>query len=181
MGDLRSSTNSSQNQENSQIVKMVKEAEEEEDQWLQTLREASGTVVDSGLDSLSSDPIGSSLPSDNILANALSSNSTSTLPLSKNVSRRASSHISETHSSIPSSTSNSNTMTLTSGSASSKAGSSTNTTTQQRQTKRSSVAAHSSSTSSLLPDGKNTASSGKEVKSFFENLLAPSTSITQKK
>lgn len=125
----------------SPLLKMVREAEEEEDQWLQSLRDALGTVYTSESETTSDSP---NTPS---ILDALAA-----APTSKAVSRRASSHISDTP--VP----------LGAASKSSTA--------QNVQKKRSSVISHSTSSSSIASDGKSSGS-GKEVKSFFENFLTP--------
>lgn len=127
------------------LLKMVREAEEEEDQWLQSLRDELGTTLHSSDSEAASDS-----PSTPSILDTLAA-----APTAKPVSRRASSHITETPAAlgVPSKS----------------------VTSQNIQKKRSSVVSHSASSSSIAADGK-TSGSGKEVKTFFENFLTPGAS-----
>ena len=140
------------------LLRMVREAEEEEDQWLQTLREALGTSNDGDQnESTSSTPsISSNSGAPSILETLAAA------PSHKPVSRRASSHVSES----------------SSGTTSQIGSKLLGTSSSSLAKKRSSVMSHSASSSSLAgattSEGKSsTAGNGKEVKSFFENFLTP--------
>jgi hypothetical protein len=145
------------------LLRMVREAEEEEDQWLQTLRDALGTSTDGDANTESTSSSSSASASGSASSTSGTPSILDTLaaaPSHKPVSRRASSHVSE---STAISTSSSQHGSKPIGTASSL------------QKKRSSVMSHSASSSSLAQpqNGKSSTGNGKEVKSFFENFLTP--------
>jgi hypothetical protein len=144
------------------LLRMVREAEEEEDQWLQTLRDALGTSTDGDANTESTSSSSSASASGSASSTSGTPSILDTLaaaPSHKPVSRRASSHVSES----------------TAISTSSQHGSKPIGTASSLQKKRSSVMSHSASSSSLAQpqNGKSSTGNGKEVKSFFENFLTP--------